>query len=104
VGRLAVNAHINVALTMKTRTVCLLLILFLATACSNDETLALDIPVVVSSHDDTTIDIYTALDSATEEVNRRLPDAQLGFFSFTGQCLTFAEFEGEVFLWFTQTR
>ena len=29
---------------------------------------------------------------------------RLGFFSFTGQCKTLSEFEGEVFLSFTQTR
>ena len=71
---------------------------------SNSDISVSDIPVKTYSEDRTAIDIYRAIENATEEVNRILPSGQLGFFSFTGQCKTLSEFEGEVILFFTQAR
>ena len=89
---------------MKKNIVCLLLITFLATACSNDEISITDISVAISLEDNTTIDINKAIGNATEEVDRILPGARLNFFSFTGRCQKLSDFHGEIFLSFTQTR
>ena len=89
---------------MKKSIVCLLLITFLSTACSNDEISITDISVETSSEDNKTIDINRAIDNAREEVVRILPGAQLNFFSFTGRFQKLSDFDGEIFLSFTQTR
>ena len=89
---------------MKMNIVYLVLIMFLSTACSNDEIEESDIAVITHSEDGVTIDIDIAIDNVTKEVNHILSDAQLGFFSFTGQCQTLSKFEGEIFVSFTQAR
>ena len=73
-------------------------------ACSNAEISITEISVQTSSEDNTTIDINKAIESATGEVDRILPGAQLGFFSFTGHCQNLSDFDGEIFLSFIQTR
>lgn len=86
------SIHSDISSNMKKNIVCLLLIAFLCVACSNSDISVSDIPVKTYSEDRTTIDIYRAIENATEEVIRILPGARLGFFSFTGSCKTLSEF------------
>lgn len=77
---LVINIHSDISAKMKKNIVCLVLIVFLSTACSNDEIEESDIPVITPSEDGVTIDIDIAIDNVTKEVNHILSNARLGFF------------------------
>ena len=76
----------------------------LLVACSKNGTKLDNIPIVVSQPDAHAVDINIVIDNAHQEVEKILPGANLTFLSLVAECKSLSELQGEINLFFSQTR
>ncbi len=86
------------------RLICLLMVLSLCVACTPDEQQVDNVSITVSQSETQVVDVDIVVANARSEVKKILPNANLTFFSLVADCDALSDLQGEIHLFFSETR